>query len=224
MRVKTICVIYAIVVCFVLTSCCTAKPITDGLVIEHSSQLAVLENGIEEYGESVAEVRANIASVCEEAGAVREGATSISLVAEDTIILFDEYQRAVELLLRDQVTTAYENKSQSLTTLSSSIADNLQYLKTESKNMVSQLQKYELTLQQSAKKLEQVDNERQVLVSQAKTLSSHFMSINEQLNDCYKTIVVYETKLKQRMLIIVALLTILSIGFVLYAKGIVLPR
>ena len=90
--------------------------------------------------------------------------------------------------------------------------------------MVNQLQKYELTLQQSAKKLEQVDNERQVLVSQAKTLSSHFMSINEQLNNCYKTMVVYETKLKQRMLIIVALLAILLIGFVLYAKGIVLPR
>ena len=226
MRVKTICVMYVIVVCFVLASCCTAKPITDGLVIEHSRQLAVLENGIEEYGESVAEVRANIVSVCEETVAVREGATSISLVAEDTIILFDEYQRVVELLLQDQVTTAYENKSQSLTTLSSSIADNLQYLKTESNNMVNQLQKYELTLQQSAKKLEQVDNERQVLVSQAKALSSHFMSINEQLNDCYKTMVVYETKLQQRMRIIVALLTILiilSIGFVLYVKGIVLP-
>lgn len=119
----------------------------------------------------------------------------------------------------------------SLTTLSSSIADNLQYLKTESNNMVNQLQQYELTLQQSAKKLEEFEKERQALVSQSKTLSSYLMSINEQLNDCYKTMTAYETKLQQRMRIIVALLTILSIrfvlviiGFVLYAKGIVLPR
>ena len=117
MRVKTICVVYAIVVCFVLTSCCTAKPITDGLVIEYSRQLAVLENGIEEYGESVAEVRTSIATVCGEIGAVREGASNISLTIEDTIILFDEYQRAVERLLqdydrlRDQVAAAYANNS-----------------------------------------------------------------------------------------------------------------
>ena len=126
---------------------------------------------------------------------------------------------------------AAQQTEPSLTALSSSIADNLQYLKTESKNMVNQLQKYELTLQQSAKELEQLEKERQALASQSKTLSSCLMSINEQLNDCYKTMTVYETKLQQRMRIIVALLTILSIrlvlviiGFVLYAKGIVLPR
>lgn len=126
---------------------------------------------------------------------------------------------------------AAQQTEPSLTTLSSSIADNLQYLKTESKNMVNRLQQYELTLQQSAKKLEEFEKERQALVSQSKTLSSYLMNINEQLNDCYKTMTVYETKLQQRMRIIVALLTILSIrfvlviiGFVLYAKGIVLPR
>ena len=126
---------------------------------------------------------------------------------------------------------AAQQTEPSLTTLSSSIANNLQYLKMESKNMVNQLQEYELALQQSAKKLEQFEKERQALVSQSKTLSSYLMSINEQLNDCYKTMTVYETKLQQRMRIIVALLTILSIrfvlviiGFVLYAKGIVLPR
>lgn len=126
---------------------------------------------------------------------------------------------------------AAQQTEPSLTALSSSIADNLQYLKTESKNMVNQLQEYELVLQQSAKKLEEFEKERQALVSQSKTLSSYLMSINEQLNDCYKTMTVYETKLQQRMRIIVALLTILLIrfvlviiGFVLYAKGIVLPR
>ena len=126
---------------------------------------------------------------------------------------------------------AAQQTEPSLTALSSSIADNLQYLKTESKNMVNQLQEYELVLQQSAKKLEEFEKERQALVSQSKTLSSCLMSINEQLNDCYKTMTVYETKLQQRMRIIVVLLTILLIrfvlviiGFALYAKGIVLPR
>lgn len=126
---------------------------------------------------------------------------------------------------------AAQQTEPSLTALSSSIADNLQYLKTESRNMVNQLQTYELALQQSTKKLEEFEKERQALVSQSKTLSSYLMNINEQLNDCYKTMTVYETKLQQRMRIIVALLTILSIrfvlviiGFVLYAKGIVLPR
>lgn len=118
MRVKTICVMYAIVVCFVFTSCCTTnRAITDNAVIEYSRQLAILENGIEEYGESVAGVRASITTVYEEIGRVREGATSISLTIEDTIILFDEYQRAVERLLqdydrlRDQVAAAYANNS-----------------------------------------------------------------------------------------------------------------
>lgn len=126
---------------------------------------------------------------------------------------------------------AAQQTEPSLTALSSSIADNLQYLKTESRNMVNQLQTYELALQQSTKKLEEFEKERQALVSQSKTLSSYLMNINEQLNDCYKTMTVYETKLQQRMRVIVALLTILSIrfvlviiGFVLYAKGIVLPR
>ena len=126
---------------------------------------------------------------------------------------------------------AAQQTEPSLTALSSSIADNLQYLKTESRNMVNQLQTYELALQQSTKRLEEFEKERQALVSQSKTLSSYLMNINEQLNDCYKTMTVYETKLQQRMRIIVALLTILSIrfvlviiGFVLYAKGIVLPR
>lgn len=126
---------------------------------------------------------------------------------------------------------AAQQTEPSLTALSSSIADNLQYLKTESRNMVNQLQTYELALQQSTKRLEEFEKERQALVSQSKTLSSYLMNINEQLNDCYKTMTIYETKLQQRMRIIVALLTILSIrfvlviiGFVLYAKGIVLPR
>ena len=109
---------FCICCAMLLFSCSTTnRTITDNAVIEYSRQLAILENGIEEYGESVAGVRASIAAVCEEIGAVREGATNISLTVEDTIILFDEYQRAVERLLqdydrlRDQVAAAYANNS-----------------------------------------------------------------------------------------------------------------
>lgn len=119
----------------------------------------------------------------------------------------------------------------SLTTLSSSIADNLQYLKTESNNMVNQLQQYELTLQQSVKAFEQSEKERQALVEQSKTLSSYLTHINEQLNNCYKTMTVYEVKLQQRARIITILLIVLvirlvlvAVGFVLYIEGITLPR
>lgn len=109
---------FCIYCAMLLFSCSTTnRTITDNAIIEYSKQLAVLENGIEEYGESIAEVRASIATVCGEVGAVREGATNISLTVEDTIILFDEYQRAVERLLqdydrlRDQVAAAYANNS-----------------------------------------------------------------------------------------------------------------
>ena len=94
MRVKTICIMYAIVVCLVLTSCCTAKPITDGLVIEHSRQLAVLEAGIRSYGETVSAVAGEIA-------AVRDRAAASGATIDATIKLFDEYQRAVDRLISD---------------------------------------------------------------------------------------------------------------------------
>lgn len=109
---------FCICCAMLLFSCSTTnRTITDSTVIEYSRQLAILENGIEEYGESVADVRASIATVYEEIGRVREGAASISLTVEDTIILFDEYQRAVERLLQDydrlrnQVAAAYANNS-----------------------------------------------------------------------------------------------------------------
>lgn len=109
---------FCICCAMLLFSCSTTnRTITDSTVIEYSRQLAILENGIEEYGESVADVRTSIATVYEEIGRVREGAASISLTVEDTIILFDEYQRAVERLLQDydrlrnQVAAAYANNS-----------------------------------------------------------------------------------------------------------------
>lgn len=94
MRVKTIYVMYAIVVCYVLTSCCTAKPVADGLVIEHSRQLAVLEAGIRSYGETVRIVSGEIA-------AIRDRAAASGATIDATIALFDEYQRAVDRLISD---------------------------------------------------------------------------------------------------------------------------
>lgn len=109
---KGICII---MLCFLFIGCCSTKPRADESIIEHSKQLAVLERGITEYGESVAEVRERLETVTTGLGEVREGAAGISRTVEDTIILFDEYQRAVEQLLRDYdrirtaTKTAYES-------------------------------------------------------------------------------------------------------------------
>lgn len=115
MNAKTI---FCICCAMLLFSCSTTnRTITDSAIIEYSRQLAVLENGIEEYGESVAAVRDRLATVAGGIRAAREGASSISLTIEETILLFDEYQRAVEQLLHDydrlrgQVATAYANNS-----------------------------------------------------------------------------------------------------------------
>lgn len=109
---------FCICCAMLLFSCSTTnRAITDNTVIEYSRQLAVLENGIEQYGESVAAVRADIAAVCEGIRTVREGAASIGSTIEDTIVLFDAYQRAVERLLqdydrlRDQAATAHARNS-----------------------------------------------------------------------------------------------------------------
>lgn len=79
----------------------TSESITDNTIIEHSQQLATLERGIIEYGESVATVRDRLAAVSEGIGTVREGASDIDYTVSETIILFSEYQRAVEQLLQD---------------------------------------------------------------------------------------------------------------------------
>lgn len=109
---------FCICCAMLLFGCSTAnRTITDSTIIEYSRQLAVLENGIEEYGESVAAVRDRLAAVSEGIRAVGDRASSISLTVEETILLFDEYQRAVERLLqdydrlRDQVAAAYARNS-----------------------------------------------------------------------------------------------------------------
>lgn len=115
-------------------------------------------------------------------------------------------------------------QSQSLTDLSSSIAANLQYLKLESEVMVRQLAL-------SQEKLQLSETERQRQEQQLTQLSHSLMSINEQLTDSYLTITRYEQQLIQRSKIISALLVVICvrivlmvIGYIVYAKGIYIPR
>ena len=82
-----------IVVAVVLAGCRTTGG-ADQSVIEHSQQLAELEAGIRSYGRTVESVVTDIA-------AVRERAEGIGDTIEQTIILFDCYQRSVERLLQD---------------------------------------------------------------------------------------------------------------------------
>lgn len=86
--------------------------------------------------------------------------------------------------------------------------------------------------------LEQSQAEAQAWKDQSTTLSASLKSINEELNDSYKTITQYEQeletrnrKLKSRAKIITILIIILVIrialmllGYFLYWKGIKLPR
>ena len=63
------------------------------------------------------------------------------------------------------------------------------------------------------------------------TLSENLMSINEQLNDSYETITKLQAKIQQKNKILTWLIVILAIrimgmiaGYIIYAKGVKLPR
>ncbi len=79
----------------------TSESITDNAIVEHSQQLATLERGIIEYGESVATVRDRLAAISDGIRAGGDRAAGIDYTVSETIILFSEYQRAVEQLLQD---------------------------------------------------------------------------------------------------------------------------
>lgn len=79
--------------------------------------------------------------------------------------------------------------------------------------------------------LEQSQAEVQVWKEQSTSLSSSLTSINEELTSSYKTITLYEHKLKTRTKLVTALLIIcfirvagMLLGYFLYWKGIKLPR
>lgn len=98
----------------------TSEPITDNAIVEHSQQLAALERGIIEYGESVATVRDRLAAVSDGIRAVGDRASDIDYTVSETIVLFSEYQRAVEQLLQDydhlrtKIDTAYAGNSSTI--------------------------------------------------------------------------------------------------------------
>lgn len=111
-----------------------------------------------------------------------------------------------------------------LTSLSSSIASNLQSLRLESEAMVEQLSRLSQTLQQS-------ESERKELEIQSSRLSSSLTAINAQLNDSYRTITAYEEKLRMQRVTLTIMLLVLGLrlvgmvaGYILYANGIKLPR
>ena len=111
-----------------------------------------------------------------------------------------------------------------LTSLSSSIASNLQSLRLESEAMVEQLIRLSQTFQQS-------ESERKELEIQSSRLSSSLTAINAQLNDSYRTIAAYEEKLRMQRVTMTIMLLVLGLrlvgmvaGYILYANGIKLPR
>lgn len=116
------------------------------------------------------------------------------------------------------------SQTDELTTLSLSISDKLQYLKQETASMSRQLEIVTSKLQMS-------EQEQKALKEQSMNLSQNLLAINEQLNECYDTILIQKQKLKTRLTIVVTLMIILIVrtacmvlGFILYAKGIKLPR
>ena len=105
-----------------------------------------------------------------------------------------------------------------------SIRDKLTDLKKNSELVTEQLTQVSENLKLSQKEAEECKQT-------STTLSENLMSINEQLNDSYKTIEVQKQELKRKSKILTVLIIIflirtvcMIIGYVLYFKGIKLPR
>ena len=111
-----------------------------------------------------------------------------------------------------------------LTTQSSTIKEKLIDLKVQSSNMT-------LLLEQLQKNLEDSKIEAKEWKETSTTLSNSLTTINEELQDSYKTITKLETKLKLYLKILLGMIIALVImlvckviAFILYAKGLPLPR
>lgn len=111
-----------------------------------------------------------------------------------------------------------------LTTQSSTIKEKLIDLKVQSSNMT-------LLLEQLQKNLEDSKIEAKEWKETSTTLSNSLTTINEELQDSYKTITKLETKLKLYLKILLGMIIALIImivckviAFILYAKGLPLPR
>lgn len=111
-----------------------------------------------------------------------------------------------------------------LTTQSSTIKEKLIDLKVQSNNMT-------LLLEQLQKNLEDSKIEAKEWKETSTTLSDSLTNINKELQDSYKTITKLETKLKLYLKILLGMIIALVImivckviAFILYVKGLPLPR
>ena len=111
-----------------------------------------------------------------------------------------------------------------LTTQSSTIKEKLIDLKVQSSNMT-------LLLEQLQKNLEDSKIEAKEWKETSTALSDSLTNINKELQDSYKTITKLETKLKLYLKILLGMIIALVImivckviAFILYAKGLPLPR
>lgn len=116
------------------------------------------------------------------------------------------------------------NLEQELAVTSSSISANLVNLKVQSETM-----KQLLMIQ--SERLERYEIDQKIWEQQSMELSSSLDSINNSLNSSYETITRYETKLKIQcrvlaVLLIAIVIRIVSmlIGYILYIRGIKVPR
>lgn len=111
-----------------------------------------------------------------------------------------------------------------LTKQSSTIKEKLIDLKVQSSNMT-------LLLEQLQKNLEESRIEASGLKETSTKLSDSLTTINEELQDSYKTITELDMKLRMCLKVLIVLILILIImiigkviAFILYAKGLLLPR
>lgn len=120
--------------------------------------------------------------------------------------------------------SAVPAQTKELSQKSSIIKEKLIDLKTNSAIVTEQLKTVseDLTLSQ---------NEAKQWKERSMNLSNSLTSINEQLNDCYTTITKQSSQNRLLMKVLIILIAILGLrtvgmilGYILYAKGIKLPR
>jgi septal ring factor EnvC (AmiA/AmiB activator) len=118
-----------------------------------------------------------------------------------------------------------------LTKTSYIISEKLMNFKQQSDSMSRELQLLTSRLETTSTLLSISENERKQLEIQSTNLSNSLQSINAELNNCYETITRYETKLRGLIKVLTILLSVIVIrllgmvaGYILYAKGIKLPR
>lgn len=122
-------------------------------------------------------------------------------------------------------------QTQELDQLSLSISKELQSLKNETSTLKNDLLNMTESLQTQSNLLKLSENELEIWKARSIGLSDSLKNINDLLNKSFETIAIYRHKLVHRMKIITVLMTIIVlmiiakiIGYVLYAKGIKLPR